>query len=168
MNLEFAKDERLVLRPAKRKLVRLLAASLAFTIVGVLMRREQPIGGWLVLLFFGFCSLLFSLRLLPQAAYLELRPEGFITCEYFRAAALIRWETVSEFAIARVPTAPTILVVFDEANPKRPKLAKVNKSLMGFTSGLPDTYGRSPAELADQLNFWRNRALSRTRTDSDI
>lgn len=50
------------------------------------------------------------------------------------------------------------MVVFDEYAPKKINLAKANKALFGFTSSLPDTYGRRAADLAQLMNTWRSRA----------
>ncbi len=160
------REERLVLKPSKRKTVFFLMFSLALTAGGVWMRMDEPILGWSSALFFGLCAIVFCLRLWPQASYLKLEAEGFVICEFFRVSRLVEWNTISEFSAARLPNANTLFVVFDESNPRSLNLAKKNKALFGFTSALPDTYGRSAADLVNELNSWRGRNRDEKRISS--
>ena len=52
------------------------------------------------------------------------------------------------------------MVVFSHDHSRHPRLAAINQSLVDATDALPDTYGRTPDELADLMNEWRLRALS--------
>jgi len=145
--------------PSKTKTAALLTISIALTIAGVgAIGRGQGFVGWLVALFFGICSTAFVIHLLPGASYLELSPEGFVVSSLLRRWPLIRWESVSEFDVAPVPGSSR-RVVFSRDSPQHPRLAALNRSLVGATDALADNYGRTPEQLADLLNEWRRRAL---------
>jgi hypothetical protein len=51
------------------------------------------------------------------------------------------------------------MVVYDDAAGRSSTLGAINASMIGRSSGLPDTYGLSHEELAALLNEWRRRAL---------
>jgi hypothetical protein len=149
------------LRPHAGKTILLLLLSAAFTATGIAMMASGKIfTAWLVTGFFGLCSAVFVVMLLPGASCLRLQPDGFIVRSLFRQWPLTRWEDVSEFATARVSLTHT-MVVYGEAKPHNARLASANKALFRFTSGLPDTYGMKPGELAALLNRWRAAALER-------
>lgn len=147
-----------VLRPSKIKSAIGIVVCIVLVIGAVFMTSENAPSAWLGIVFFGLGAVTFGAKLLPQSSYLELQPEGFVMCEWFRRSSLFRWQTVSEFSTARFPKAPQLFVVFNEFDPQNPRLAKTNKALIGFTSALPDTYGRPAAELARELNLRRVRS----------
>jgi len=129
------------LLPSRTKTIALLAVSLVFTIAGVgAIGNGKGFVGWLVALFFGVCSTAFSIHL-------------------WRRCPLIRWDSVSEFDVALIPGSRIRKVVFSRDSP-HPRLAALNRSLVGATDALPDTYGRTPDQLADLMNEWRRRALT--------
>ena len=149
----------MVLRPAKTKTVFLLTISLAFTVIGAYaIGAGKGIVGWFVGVFFGVCSAAFAIHLWPGASYLQLLPEGFVACSLFRRWPLIRWDSVSEFHVAPAPGSGMRMVVFSRDSSRHPRLAAINRSLVGATDALPDTYGRTPDELAALMNEWRLRA----------
>ncbi len=130
--------------PSRTKTIALLTISVAFTIVGVwAIGTGRGFAGWLVALFFGVCSTAFAIHLWPGASYLELSPEGFVVSSLFRRWPLIRWDSVSEFEVAPIPGSGIRKVVFSRDSPY-PRLAALNRSLVGATDALPDTYGRTP------------------------
>jgi hypothetical protein len=53
----------------------------------------------------------------------------------------------------------TTTVVYNDVNPSRRALAKLNVVLCDRNAGLPDTYGLSAADLADLMTRWRERAM---------
>ena len=147
------------LLPARTKTSILLAVSLAFTAIGVGMVVSGRITGWFVGLFFGICSGALAIHLWPGASYLQLSADGFVACSLFRRQPLIRWDSVSEFHVAPPLGSGIKMVVFSRGQSPHPCLAAINRSLTGATDALPDTYGRTPEELAELLNQWRRRAL---------
>lgn len=74
----------------------------------------------------------------------------------------IPWRDVSEFSVADVgqfTPAQHWMVMFDETGTQDSRLGGFNRSLLGKSGGLPDTYGMDAFDLAWLLNEWRNRAL---------
>src|SRR2546421_3692742 len=130
------------LLPSRSKTVTLLAVSLAFTAIGVWAIGTGQGIGWFVALFFGVCLAGFAIHLWPGASYLQLLPEGFVVRSLFRTLPLIRWENVSEFHVAPVPGSGAKMVVYSCDSSRHPRLAALNRSLVGATDALPDSYGR--------------------------
>lgn len=74
-----------------------------------------------------------------------------------------RWTDLSEFSVAdagALSPSQHLMVVFDEASTKDGAVAAFNRSLLGKSGGLPDSYGMEPLDLAWLLNEWRARALA--------
>lgn len=122
-----------------------------------MVQDSEDLGGWFVLLLFGFCTAVFAIQLLPGAASLQLTPTGFCYRALFRSRAFVPWHTVSEFRVAKVASNPR--VAYSTEAMAGSKLAPINRALIGETEALPDNYGYSAEELAKLLNEWRSRAL---------
>jgi hypothetical protein len=80
----------------RRKLLRLLTISLVLGSVGLL---DGGIATCLAAAFFGVCTLVFCILMLPGAAYLRLEPVGFTVCNLFRKH-FTPWPDVSDFGFA--------------------------------------------------------------------
>ena len=52
------------------------------------------------------------------------------------------------------------MVVYDDASQKGGLMAAASSAISGHTSGLPDTYGLAPADLARLMQQWRERAIA--------
>lgn len=149
--------QRLVSSPFKNLL--LLAGSLVFTGIGCLMIHDsRGIAAWFVTGFFGVCSVVFAISLLPGASELALFREGFVVRSLFRKWPLIRWEAVGEFRAVRIPGSILKTVAFDTSDAPARRLTTMSRRLTGVSHCLPDTYGMPAEELADFLNEWRERA----------
>lgn len=75
-----------------------------------------------------------------------------------------RWTDLSEFSVADAGVLTLVrhpMVMFDETGTKDGRIAGFNRSLLGKSGGLPDTYGMEPWHLAWLLNEWRARALGK-------
>ncbi|HYL74118.1 MAG TPA: hypothetical protein VEU96_07910 [Bryobacteraceae bacterium] len=154
----------LVLRPSKRKALLLLAISLGFTVVGVLMIREgDGFDGWLVAVVFGLGLGVALVNLWPGASYLKLTARGMECRSLFRRW-FYAWDTVSEFGVARI-TYWKKMVVFNSSGSSHPRLRAVNRAFVGTTDGLPETYGMKAEELADLLNEWRRYGSEQIQSD---
>lgn len=152
--------EKLRLHPAKGKGLLLLVISIVFTLVGVSMIGEGQWKGWPATVFFGLASVFFTINLFwPSASYLDLSPDGFVVCALFRPSPLIRWDSVSEFRVVRIPPKRTKMVGFDVNASLHPSLSATVRRVVGASGTLPDTYGRKPDELVDLMNQWRRKAL---------
>ncbi len=143
--------------PAKWLLVLLGAA--AFTAGGVWMVETNSRNGWLVLVFFGLCTvmsvaqLLIPGRLVLDAEGLEIRNLGRTT----RHA----WTDVEAFGVWKYRASQLVSLSLRPGAPERPRLAFVNRLLGARDGTLPDTYGMEAEELAALLESWRQQASAR-------
>lgn len=141
-------SDRLLLRPSKLKTSLFLLVSLTFVGMDIfVVSKGGGLAGWLVLVFFGTCTLVFAAQFLPGCSYLLLTADGFVACSLFRKWPPIAWIDVSEFRVATIRPSHLSLVVFDWAKAPNPLLRKMNRTLVGAGEGLPDVHGLRP-ELA--------------------
>lgn len=119
--------------------------------------------GWASVLFFGLGAIVGAIHLVPGMSYLRLTPDGFIIKSMYRISRPVRWDSVSEFRVAKMEFLIK-MVVFDALARPDAGLSAINRQLVGAQAGLPDTYGRSAEDLAALLNQWRDRALDRDAT----
>ena len=103
-----------VLVPSRRKWLFVLGGSLAFVAIGLWVRHDDPLWGWLGVGFFGIAALVGALMLLPGAGGLRLDSDGFEMTNLFRRHRC-RWTEVSEFEVVRLPPSRQKMVVFDDA-----------------------------------------------------
>ena len=145
----------LTLRTKPIKMLLYLLGSLLFVVIGVLLLRDTFVG-WLGIGFFGLCSIVFALLLLPNASYLELTPEGFTIRSLFRSHSY-SWTEIETFAVGYASRMKTVVFNLSPFYENQHTLRKTNKKLFGFEACLPDTYGMSAEELADLMNTWKRR-----------
>jgi len=150
----------LLLRPSRAKNLLLLAVSAAFTAGGATMIRDSRSMGWFVLVFFGLCSIIFMILLLPNSSYLRLTRDGLETRSLFRSSKL-QWADVASFRAGRIGLNAMVLVEYAPSYRRARTGRAVATALAGAEGALPDTYGRSAKALAGLLNEWRARATQR-------
>jgi len=150
----------LLLRPSRAKNLLLLAVSAAFTAGGATMIRDSRSMGWFVLVFFGLCSIIFMILLLPNSSYLRLTRDGLETRSLFRSSKL-QWADVASFRAGRIGLNAMVLVEYAPSYRRARTGRAVATALAGAEGALPDTYGRSAKALAGLLNEWRARAGQR-------
>ncbi len=93
----------------------------------------EGVSAWFVASCFGLCLVVSLAQFWPAASYLKLTLKGFVCRTLFRQWSA-GWESVSEFYVGRVGDDQR--VIFHRPGSIARKF-------------LPDTYGRSPQELAD-------------------
>jgi hypothetical protein len=89
--------EILILKPSRARQQRLLSIGALFTVVGIFLIFDHaapphrgfahlvtdvlgPSGiGWVTTMFFGACTIVFVINMLPNASFLELSPTGFLS-----------------------------------------------------------------------------------------
>ena len=145
------------LTPSPRKWLLVLAGCLAFVAGGIAMRSDNAFGAWLGIAFFGLGVPISATMLLPGAASLVLDADGFAVTNMFRRYR-VRWANVTGFTVAGVPPSGTRMVVYDDAAGKHNLLGEINTGLVGRNAALPDTYRLAPADLANLMAGWRERA----------
>jgi hypothetical protein len=118
------------------------------------------------LLALAIVPIMLSSLLSPQASSLTLHADGFELQYLFFGRKRLRWREASAFAA--VKSNRRNFVAFDDATLSGGAIAKLNKSMLGRTSNLPDTYGLSAERLAQLLSQWRERALNVRATGARI
>ena len=113
-----------------------------------------------LVLFFVVGVVLSLMNLLPDRAYLELAPDGFIFRSLFKSRSY-RWSEVERFEIFSHRGAS--IVVFTLSPEGRVRLtessfAKFSKALGGGDDSLPDTYGLGADRLAALMNQWKEKS----------
>ena len=98
----------------------------------------------------------FALQFHPKAAYLHLAPEGLTFCSLFRAHT-VPWAQIQEFGAIHIGPNPMVAWNFKPEARDTGTVRAVSRSLYGFESALPDTYGMKAQELADLLEGLRQR-----------
>lgn len=151
-------EDGLRLRPSPRKWLVVLAIAATFTAVGTMMVGDGASGGWFVTIFFGLCTAIGLVVLLPGSMFLEVRRDGFETSHLFRRRRFA-WSEVGRFSAVEVVSRP--MVAFDRIGAAPSRLGKLSAAIAGANDALPDTYGMDAAELAALMNAARERALAR-------
>jgi hypothetical protein len=104
----------------------------------------------------------FMLLAILRGSTLRIDADGLQIFQGLKRTRL-SWRDVSEFSVADagvLSPAQHLMVVFDEASTRNGTVAAFNRSLLGKSGGLPDSYGMEPWHLAWLLNEWRMRALA--------
>ena len=144
----------LLFRQARWKLALLVLAGLGFCAIGLVMaeaaRQDTPNDPWPQILigcfcvvFFGGCTVLGVVGLFRPVT-VTLGPQGLEVRTLFETYTR-PWSDVSGFRLGAIRN--TTMVVFDDARPKRPRLAAMNESLVGSNAALPSALTVSKKEL---------------------
>ena len=144
------------LRASRLKWFGVLGISAGFTIVGLLIVfGSHDVVGWLPLSFFGLCTLVSVVALLPGASTLTLTRENFVVVSLYRRWAL-PWLETDDFAVIH---AGRRMVGYNAASLGRKRLGRANLAVAGRSGALPDSYGLKAEELALLMTLWREMAL---------
>jgi hypothetical protein len=151
-------DDILLLRHGRLRAL-LIAIICAVGVAGLWSIRDEAgrTTVWVaIILVGGFGTFAGILRLLPWASYLRLDPKGFTYCAAFYMVS-VAWEDVAEFGVVAKDAAhayPTIGFNFTPGYSKNPTGRELAKSINGWESALPGTYGKRAEDLADLMNEW--------------
>lgn len=144
------------LRPSLVKTVGLFFVCLVFVVCGIWMVRDGKSMGYVCVGFFALGLPIFAFQFHPKAAYLRLEADSFTFCSLFRAHT-VRWEHVSEFAVIQLGPNRMVAWNFEPDFPATGSAREISKSLSGYESALPDTYGLKPEELVEWMESLRQR-----------
>ena len=141
------------LRSSRAKASLLLLGCSVFVVAGVVVLRVAPIAGYAAIAFFGLGVVVGLIQLLPNSSYLELEERGFTICNLFRKSFL-PWQEIAEFFPMTVGGSgrPMVAVRFAPGSKVSATVRTFAVAIGGAEGALPDTYGRSAAELAELLN----------------
>ena len=139
----------LTLYPSKRKTTLFLVWSLLFTIIGFVMVAKQQPMGWYVLLVSAFGGLVLLAVFLPGSTYLMISEHGFETKTLFKRQ-FYPWSDTLDFIPGKHFGLKTVFIVGNlRVNFKNTESSDLRIS---FPKPLPDTYGKTPEELARLLS----------------
>jgi hypothetical protein len=117
--------------------------------------------GWMGIVFFGLCAALAILQLIPGASFLRLDSTGFTVRSCWRDQ-FYPWADIEGFGVAK-GTGSREWVGFNfipgSAWAVKTRMREFNRTQMGYEAMLPDSYGWSPANLAEALSQWRRNSL---------
>lgn len=152
-----------ILHPSPLKWLAMGAISAALVWVGSAIVPTHPLLAWAGIGFFGLCTAVALLNLLPGASGLVLDDEGFEIVSLFRRSR-IGWDEVARFGEVRVGMQRMVGFDFTDAARGGTRLHRVNRSISGFHGALPDTYRLGAAVLAERmearLQAWRGRTAA--------
>jgi hypothetical protein len=172
-------EQTLVLRSRRSKEALFFAVSVVFTIGGLLMISDGDATGWLVVIFFGLCIVVFGVNFFKRPS-LRLTPEGLTTVSLTKPSTL-RWADVKDFRVDMLghidhPTGALLDVAgifvnglgnhkgskgvafdFTDGYKQFATARKFMRKASGYEGALPDTYGMPAEQLAALLNDWRTR-----------
>lgn len=152
-----AHGQTLLLKPSRRNWIGMLVGCLAFTAIAANMALEGDAWGWFGVVIFGTCAVVAGIQFIPGSGHLRLRRDGFEFRSLWRTKSY-RWADVANFQTAEFYRKR--FVVWDWAPGfEKPRAASLHAKFAGVESGLPDSYGLKPNELATLMNEWRARAL---------
>jgi hypothetical protein len=159
-----------ILRPRRGGTLLYLAVSGLFTGGGTWMVREGEKLGWWVAAFFGLCTAVFLVQLVPGSACLRLTPDGFEMRALFRSSSL-RWTDVRGFGVVRMKqhgflTVHTMVGFdFSDSYDRSRAGRALARAVAGCEGALPDLYGLKAEALASLLNAWRDRHADHPPSD---
>ncbi len=149
----------IILRPSRKKWLRLTIGAVCLTVIGGLLSFRGDIIGLLGTAFFGICTVVGVITLLPGASSLRLDENGFEFARFFRTSKF-HWSDVAAFDVWTFRGKG--LVVFKVTKPRLSVLDKINTALAGRNGYLPDTYGMATEDLVRLMTAWRDLATSKT------
>lgn len=146
------------LKPDRLRWLVVFLISAGFVAIAGWVGPGDPMLFWGAGGFFVVCALIATPLMLGVGANLRLDREGFACRTLFRTFRR-EWRECSSFY--PVTTGMRKFVGFstpqDEA--AHPGMAAFNRSVVGATGMLPDTFGLSAEDLSDLMNRFRARAL---------
>ncbi|PIY80609.1 MAG: hypothetical protein COY80_02040 [Candidatus Pacebacteria bacterium CG_4_10_14_0_8_um_filter_42_14] len=149
--------QELTLYPSKRKLLLLLILSLVFTGIGLAMLVSGERTGWFVFGFFGLCSAVFVISMLPGASYLRLKSEGYDICSLFKTHS-VKWRDIGPLTVGTISGNKMVVFDYSPNYTEHVSSRQLAKNLTGFEGALYNTFGMSTEELAGVMNEWRTTA----------
>jgi hypothetical protein len=137
----------------------LLAGSLGFVAIAVVLLVAGESVMWLPLLFFGGCAAVFALQLRTPST-LELTNQG-LTYRVLGREHAFDWRECGEFQTRKSGRGRRI-VAFNCARSRAAHpgpVSRFGRGFVGADEALPDTFGMKPEQLATLLNRYRRAVM---------
>ena len=128
------------LKASRTKYLMLLAISCVFVVMGIFIAIKEPSSwiGWVNILFFGLCGLVFSKQLLNKEARLVFDQEGVIDTTQRRLGKVF-WTDIEDAYLAQVSGHYFVCLVLNDEAKYLSKLSSAQRLLgkantkLGFT-----------------------------------
>lgn len=146
-------DTSVTLRPSIIKTLLLFLISVVFLAIGFWMIQKHELAGWLGVFFFGICTCVSIIILVPNSTYLKLSDEGFEICALYRKS-FTKWNEVDCFTVRYIGKSKYVVFNYTDKSRKR---ARTSQALAGYDAALPDSFGMKVEELADLMNKWKKK-----------
>jgi len=159
--------DEITLRPSRAKQAIMLIVSGLFVLGGIftLDHEAKTSDAWTAygsIIFFGLCSLVSAIQLLPGSSFLKIRKEGFEFRALWRETSC-SWSDVEKFGVAEfttyhagIPQKHRMVGFRLSHSSHRPskhlRLRRLSEALVGYEAALPDNYGMKHEELASLMN----------------
>ena len=135
----------------------LLLGASAFVALGLLMRHEHALMGWLSVGFFGLgipVAILMLVR--PGLLYLRLDPNGFEMGSPIKKYR-VRWQDVEGFELGSISGTKLIAIHYRETYLEQRLLRGVAGSLTGMEAAIPNNYDAPQAVVLEALREFHAR-----------
>lgn len=131
-----------------RKPVVMLGISCAFGVAGWWLWTRGS-GAWWIAMLFLLGVPVALVQLLPGSTYVEVRPDGLVSCQLFRRH-VTPWSDIERFLVTSISGHTAVGIVYKPGAAK-PRLRSVARTLTGVEGILPLGI-RDPGSLVHQLN----------------
>ncbi len=146
----------LLLPASKQRAAQILLACVGFLVLGLWLKSEQPIVGWLTIVGCGAGIPIATSMLVTDRFYLRLDSDGLEMgglTKPFRAA----WGEVDGFEIVTLNRTRMIAIHFNEDHQRQRLLRGAVKEFTGVEGAIPNSYGVPLEEVLARLQEWHRR-----------
>jgi hypothetical protein len=117
------------------------------------MKAEEPVMGWVCVVFFGMGVPIALLMFLPGLMSLRLNSEG-VEMKSLRPKHMVLWKDVESFEIGSIGGAKMIIIRYRPHYQKQPFARAAARAVSGVESAIPNSYNISLINLEKILNDW--------------
>lgn len=123
------------------------------------MVKEGQFIGLLIAIFFGTGCVILVATLITNSPSLKISEKGFNIKSIFRSS-FTKWNEVGQFKTGYIGKNKMVVYNYSQNYNKNVTSRTISREMTGVEVAIPDTYGKSPEELAKLLNEWRERYLN--------
>lgn len=148
----------MTLKPDRLRWLFVFLISIGFVGIALWMGpNEDPLLFWGGGGFFLLCALIAAPLMFGVGSTLTLDGKGF-TCRTLFKSFRREWRECSAFYPVSMGLRKFVGFSTEQDEAAHPNLAAANRTMIGATGMLPDTFGLTAEDLADLMNTYRGRA----------
>lgn len=151
------KNKTQIFRPNKLKNFILLLGCSIFVTGGIFMLEEEPLMGWLGIVFFGLGVIVSVIQFFPNASYLKLNQEGFEVKGLFRSN-FTKWSHVKDFRQGHINGNKMIFFDYTDEHKKWKSGKKLSKALSGKEGAVQSMYTIKTEELLSLMIAYKQNS----------